>query len=68
MRILEIYKRLEDLVIFEKDDGSIGIRALFEDKGTEEERELIRQQVMSAGFQAKNSVTFNTEPKTPKQP
>jgi hypothetical protein len=54
MKILKVYKELRDVVIFEDDNGNVLIRAMFEDEGTLEEQEVVKQMVATDGFKPTN--------------
>lgn len=70
MKILEIYKELRDVVIFEDDNGNMTIRSMFQDKGTDQEREVIKQLVASTGFKANivDTVSASDNKDEPKKP
>ncbi len=60
MKILKVYKELRDVLIIQNDDGNLVVRAMYEDEGSPEEQEVIRQVVGSPGFEPKNVQKFET--------
>lgn len=54
MKVLKVYRELRDVAIFEKDNGTIGIRAMNEDSGTEEDQELIITRLFGSEFKSNN--------------
>ena len=55
IKILAVYKSLEQVVIFEDEKGEVCIRAFAEDQGTEQEQAAIRDLVLSSGFKVNNT-------------
>lgn len=58
IKILAVYKYLEQVVIYEDEKGQICVRAFMEDQGTEEEQKAIKDLVLSSGFQVNNTKTI----------
>lgn len=54
IKILAVYKYLEQVVIYEDETGT-HVKAFMEDEGTEEEQKAIRDLVLSSGFQVNNT-------------
>lgn len=55
IKIKAIYKFLEQVVIYEDETGQLHIRAFVEDEGTEEERKVIQDLLLSNGFKTNNT-------------
>lgn len=63
MKIVGIYLEMREVVIVQQDDGQLVVKAMFTDEGTEEEREVIKQKVMTTGFVPTTTKEFNIETK-----
>ena len=55
IKILAVYKYLEQVVIYEDETGQICVRAFVEDPGTEEEQKAIKDLLLTTGFKVNNT-------------
>lgn len=59
MKIVGIYLEMREVVIIQNDDGILEVKAMYTDEGTEEEKEVIRQKVLTTGFVPTDTKEFN---------
>lgn len=63
MKIVGIYVEMREVVIVQQDDGQLVVKAMYTDEGTEQEREVIKQKIMTTGFVPTDTKEFNIEEK-----
>lgn len=63
MKIVGIYLEMREVVIVQNDDGILEVKAMYTDEGTEQEREVIKQKIMTTGFVPTDTKEFNIDKK-----
>lgn len=64
MNILKIYKELRDVIIYERDDGTLVIKSMYEVEATDEEQEVIKQLLLPKDNFNKENINTNVETST----